>query len=236
MELWNWTKTIWLYISISILFRSDCCSPYVCIYHQQGCPNNPIPWNLGLCAACWACSTCLHELWPTLVSHPFSSLNSSLGLAGGKHYQKVSISILGLVLQNFALPGCFSIFFSIAIFSPYFLLVDLLLQMKDYHSEWKINLMGAHTFCISFFYIFFQLIVIWRVWVICVREYNYGNSKIIFVFNKLIFWNLTGLGLRWWWSDCNHRLSGPRLNIKTVLFTYGDFHVKDKTDVRTSYL
>ena len=30
--------------------------------------------------------------------------------------------------------------------------------------------------------------------------------------------------------------SGPRLNIKTVLFTYGDFHVKDKTAVRTSYL
>ena len=34
-----------------------------------------------------------------------------------------------------------------------------------------------------------------------------------------------------------HRsLPGPRLNIKTVLSTYGDFHVKDKTAVRTSYL
>ena len=30
--------------------------------------------------------------------------------------------------------------------------------------------------------------------------------------------------------------TGPRLNIKTVLSTYGDFHVKDKTAVRTSYL
>ena len=30
--------------------------------------------------------------------------------------------------------------------------------------------------------------------------------------------------------------SGPRLNIKIVLSTYGDFHVKDKTAVRTSYL
>ena len=30
--------------------------------------------------------------------------------------------------------------------------------------------------------------------------------------------------------------TGPRLNIKTVLSTYGDFHVKDKTVVRTSYL
>ena len=29
---------------------------------------------------------------------------------------------------------------------------------------------------------------------------------------------------------------GRRLNIKTVLSTYGDFHVKDKTAVRTSYL
>ena len=36
--------------------------------------------------------------------------------------------------------------------------------------------------------------------------------------------------LLWRWS------SGPRLNIKTVLFTYGDFHVKDKTAIRTSYL
>ena len=30
--------------------------------------------------------------------------------------------------------------------------------------------------------------------------------------------------------------TGPRLNIKTVLSMYGDFHVKDKTAVRTSYL
>ena len=35
----------------------------------------------------------------------------------------------------------------------------------------------------------------------------------------------------WFGSD-----AGPRLNIKTVLSTYGDFHVKDKTAVRTSYL
>ena len=50
-----------------------------------------------------------------------------------------------------------------------------------------------------------------------------------------------------WWtneiSDSLHLLrrlstvkSGPRLNIKTILSTYGDFHVKDKTAVRTSYL
>ena len=29
---------------------------------------------------------------------------------------------------------------------------------------------------------------------------------------------------------------GPHLNIKTVLSTYGNFHVKDKTAIRTSYL
>ena len=42
---------------------------------------------------------------------------------------------------------------------------------------------------------------------------------------------------RWydWCCTCTHR-PGPRLNIKTVLSTYGDFHVKDKTAVRTSYL
>ena len=32
------------------------------------------------------------------------------------------------------------------------------------------------------------------------------------------------------------KTAGPRLNIKTILSTYGDFHVKDKTAVRTSYL
>ena len=34
----------------------------------------------------------------------------------------------------------------------------------------------------------------------------------------------------------SNKVPGPRLNIKTVLSTYGDFHVKDKTAVRTSYL
>ena len=35
---------------------------------------------------------------------------------------------------------------------------------------------------------------------------------------------------------CKAKQPGPRLNIKTVLSTYGNFHVKDKTAVRTSYL
>ena len=37
-------------------------------------------------------------------------------------------------------------------------------------------------------------------------------------------------------KQINKMEPGPRLNIKTVLSTYGDFHVKDKTAVRTSYL
>ena len=37
-------------------------------------------------------------------------------------------------------------------------------------------------------------------------------------------------------KTCSPIYPGPRLNIKTVLSTYGDFHVKDKTAVRTSYL
>ena len=35
-------------------------------------------------------------------------------------------------------------------------------------------------------------------------------------------------------SGLPNKEPGPRLNIKTVLSTYGDFHVKDKTAVRTS--
>ena len=68
---------------------------------------NPIFSNLGLRAACWACFMCHHELWPTSVSHPFSSLNRSLDFAGGKHHQKIAIPIFWLVLQNFAISGCF---------------------------------------------------------------------------------------------------------------------------------
>ena len=50
---------------------------------------------------------CHHELRPTSVSHPFSFLNSSLGIAGGKHYQEINIPVFRVVLQNFAIPGYF---------------------------------------------------------------------------------------------------------------------------------
>ena len=81
--------------------------PFSIYGHHQGFLNNPIFSNLGLCAACWAIFMCHHKLWPTSVSHPFSSLNSSLSFAGGKNYQKITIPIFRLVLQHFAIPGCF---------------------------------------------------------------------------------------------------------------------------------
>ena len=43
-------------------------------------------------------------------------------------------------------------------------------------------------------------------------------------------------GLAYLFAYSRYQVPGPRLNIKTVLSTYGDFHVKDKTAVRTSYL
>ena len=88
--------------------------PSICLNihgHRWGCLNNPIFSNLGLCAACWAHFMCHHELL-TSVSHPLSSLNSSLGFAGGKHNQKITIAVFRLVLQHFVIPGCFLIFLS----------------------------------------------------------------------------------------------------------------------------
>ena len=67
--------------------------PLIFYGRHWGCLNNPLFSNLGLCAACWTYFMYNHELWPTSVSHPFSSLNSSLGLTGGKYYQKITIPI-----------------------------------------------------------------------------------------------------------------------------------------------
>ena len=63
----------------------------------------------------------------TSVSFPFSSANSSIGLAGGKHYQKITIPIFRLV-QILLFQVAFLLFCSITICSPYFLLVGSLLK------------------------------------------------------------------------------------------------------------
>ena len=75
--------------------------------HHWGCLNNPIFSNLGLCVVCWAHFMCHHELWPTSVGHPFSFLNSSWGLTGGKHYMKITVAIFRFVFQSFTIPGYF---------------------------------------------------------------------------------------------------------------------------------
>ena len=66
-------------------------------------------------------------------------------------------------------------------------------------------------------------------------------------YDVIVMWiyRLRSIGRSVWASICqcmaivgldNGLPPGPRLNIKTVLSTYGDFYVKDKTAVRTSYL
>ena len=79
-------------------------------------------WQLF--AACWAQFMCHHDLWPTSGSHPFSSLNSSLGYAGGYYYPKITIPIFRLILEKFAFPGCFSYcLFYLSLFLTFFRLV-----------------------------------------------------------------------------------------------------------------
>ena len=93
-----------------------------------GCLNNPIFSNLGLWAACWAHFMCYHKLWPTSVSHPFSFLNSSLGLTGENITRKLLSLSLDLFFKILLLQVAFLIFFSTTIFSPYFLQVGLLFK------------------------------------------------------------------------------------------------------------
>ena len=144
---------------------------------------------------CWEHFMCHHELWPTSVSHPFSFLNSYLGLAGRKHYQKMIMPIFGLVLQNFPIPGYFpDILFFIAIFSPYFLQVGLLLQyvalfqsgnylsLRAFVNWCRVavsNKPSQHSGCPHFLCLFFNIflnsIVACRLCVIYVKEDNDSN-------------------------------------------------------------
>ena len=58
-------------------------------------------------------------------------------------------------------------------------------------------------------------------------------NTVVSYYHQCHQWRLKITTIRYYMAQVK---SGPRLNIKTVLSTYGDFHVKDKTAVRTSYL
>ena len=111
--------------------------PLIYFGHHWGCLYNPIFANLGLCAACWARFMCHHELWPTSVSHPFSSLNISLGFAGGKHYQKITIPFYRLALQNCVISGYFpyNILFYLLAFFRLVCCCNVWLYLSDGSSE-----------------------------------------------------------------------------------------------------
>ena len=98
---------------------------------------HPIFSNLGLCAACWAHLMGHHKLWLTSVSDPFSFLNSALGFAREKHYQKIAIPIFRLVLQNFALPVAFLAFFPSLSFLLTFFWLGCYCSMWLYFSSGK---------------------------------------------------------------------------------------------------
>ena len=131
-------------------------------YHQGVLLNNPIFSNLGLCAACFMCH---HELWPTSVSHPFS-LNSSIGLLGGKHYQKITIAYLWTYSSKFCYSRLLSLysFLSLSFLLTFFWLVCYcslwvfrtivnwcrVAISNDKSTEWVPSL-----FCVSFLVSFF---------------------------------------------------------------------------------
>ena len=94
------------------------------------------------------------------MNHPFS-FNNSLGFAGGKHYQKITILIFRLVLQNFAILIFFPI--STCIFFPYFF---------DKSTQRVPSLFLCFLFDIFFFV---KLIMACRLCDIYAREYNDSN-------------------------------------------------------------
>ena len=67
-------------------------------------------------------------------------------------------------------------------------------------------------------------------WITCVTLPNKTKISVSLDRNIHFSYMFTGNELR------ASKRTGPRLNIKTVLSTYGDFHVKDKTAARASYL
>ena len=86
--------------------------------------------NLGLCAVCWAHFMCHHKLWPSQhqwATPALFSIALEALLVENITRELLSLS-LDLFLKNLLFQVTFLIFFFIAVFSPYFLMVGLLLQ------------------------------------------------------------------------------------------------------------
>ena len=91
--------------------------------HHQGCLNNPIFWNLGLYAACWAHFACHDELWATSMSHPSSLINRKT--LPVKYY-----SYLWTSSSKFCSPTLLSLYSFLSLsFSPYFSLWEIIFPM-----------------------------------------------------------------------------------------------------------
>ena len=92
------------------------------------------------------------------------SLNSSLGFAGGKHCQKITLPIFRRVPQNFAIPGYFPyILFYRHLFSllssGWFVIVrraGLLWSQQDFEWRWSVPLFKCLT-VLEFSFILFDL-------------------------------------------------------------------------------
>ena len=103
--------------------------PYIALLISVSVNINLVYFMVGggtactACTACWTRFMCHHKLWPTSLSHPFSSLNTSLGIAGEKYYQEITIPIFRLALQNFAIPGSWYSFLLLSLLLTFFWLV-----------------------------------------------------------------------------------------------------------------
>ena len=80
---------------------------------------------------------CHHELRPTSVSHPFSFLNSSLGLAEGNINREYTgtILIFGVFIQILLFQVAFLIVCAILVISPDFPVVLLLQHVALFQSK-----------------------------------------------------------------------------------------------------
>ena len=111
--------------------------PLIFFGHHQGCLNKTIFFRFGI----MCCMLSAFHVSPWIVtknneSIRFSSLNRPLGLAGEKYYQKITIPLCRLVLQSFALPGCFPYILFVCYFISLLLVGSLLQYATLYITIW----------------------------------------------------------------------------------------------------